>query len=156
MNRAIFILVLAISLSAGAQQILVRPYLQPGNSPSLTREHKVLIWQTDTIPGLFTVEYAVGPMDSMARIFTAKVTSVELNLPGAPSILYRAIMNLDFDNILIYNESCCIVREHWLPMDMKRVVDAIPSCIKWASYRLKAVAWCPTAQNSQPPPTQHT
>ena len=102
MNRAIFILVLAISLSAGAQQILVGPYLQPGNSPSLTREHKVLIWQTDTIPGLFTVEYAVGPMDSIARIFTAKVTSVELDLPGAPSILYRAIMNLDFDTEYSY------------------------------------------------------
>ena len=59
--RIVSILFLAlIQLSAFAQQIIVRPYLQPGNASGLSKEEKVLIWQAVGVPADFDVTYAGG------------------------------------------------------------------------------------------------
>ena len=65
MNR-IALLILISGLSANAQKILVPPYLQPGNTPTLSKEQKVVIWQTDSVPGNFRVECMAAP-ESSAR-----------------------------------------------------------------------------------------
>jgi hypothetical protein len=89
----------ALTLRAEAQQILVPPYLQPGDAPALNREQKVLIWQTDSIPGSFKVEY--GPAGKLDQ--AAKVTSVQLKLNAKTTYLYRATLSkLQFDTQYAY------------------------------------------------------
>jgi acid phosphatase type 7 len=46
----------AIAVSASAQTVLVKPYIQPGNPPA-DHDVKVLTWLTDQKPGAFVVEY---------------------------------------------------------------------------------------------------
>ena len=85
-----------INFLSDAQQIIVPPYLQPGNASTLTKEQKVLIWQTDSIPGKYKVEFALGSFGQ--KISVAKTTFVKLNLNNKTTFLYRAILTgLKFD-----------------------------------------------------------
>ncbi len=96
--RVVAVLLL-LSPGLFAQRILVPPYLQPGNAPGLNREEKVLIWQTDSVPGSFKVEYGLdGKLDQ-----TAKVTSVQLVLKAKTTYLYRSTLaRLQFDASYTY------------------------------------------------------
>ncbi len=77
----------ALVITAHAQTVVVKPYVQPGDGASLTgADSKVLIWLTDQKPGEFTVEFGtVGkPMQQ------AKITRLALDFeppkpkPAAP------------------------------------------------------------------------
>ncbi|HEX5170490.1 MAG TPA: hypothetical protein VFW11_15040 [Cyclobacteriaceae bacterium] len=59
--------------SSFSQEILVAPYIQPGNAPSFSLEEKILIWQTDSVPGKFKVEYTPGTITTDGSISAAKV-----------------------------------------------------------------------------------
>ena len=99
MRLLLIIILCAAGLSAKTQQFLVSPYLQPGNAPTLSREQKVLIWHTDSVPAIFHVEFAPGrSLDLVKKNSTAKVSSVQLNIAGTTTILYRATLTgLQFD-----------------------------------------------------------
>ena len=87
-----------------AQEILVAPYLQPGNASDLEKEEKVLIWQTDSVPGMFKVEFSKGSIFKKAK--TAKTSFVDLNFYQTPSKLYRArLRDLNFDSSYTYRVS---------------------------------------------------
>lgn len=95
---SLFLILTCSSLSA--QQILVRPYLQPGNAPDFTREQKVIIWQTDSVPVSFT---ARSQLKGRADWTPANVSSVELHLSGKGTRLYRAVADqLLFDTLYYY------------------------------------------------------
>jgi len=86
-----------------SQQLLVTPYLQPGNASTLSKEQKVLIWQTDSIPGNFTVNYSLKEFSNTDKIYTANISSVSLQLKGKPTRLYRATLEgLLFDTLYYY------------------------------------------------------
>ena len=71
-----------------AQEILVRPYLQPGNASSFDNEQKVLIWQTDSIPGNFIVTYKIkGEPENSTKTKNAKVSNVKLSLLNKTTFL---------------------------------------------------------------------
>lgn len=96
-------LLLLARLAVSAQEILVGPYLQPGNAPTLEKEQKVLIWQTDSIGGNFNVNFGVLKSPAAGQVFRATVSSVELKLKGKPTRLYRALMkDLLFDTTYHY------------------------------------------------------
>ena len=88
-----------------AQEILVRPYLQPGNASQLNEEQKVLIWQTDSIPGTFVVSYRMkGEPENSAKTATAKVSNVKLHLLNKTTFLYRSsLTDLMFDTSYQYD-----------------------------------------------------
>jgi len=90
--------------SAGAQQIIVPPYLQPGNASNLLRERKVLIWHTDSVPAEYKVEFGIGPrVDGMSKPSAAKVTSFQLQIYKNSTTLHRAQLNgLKFDETYSY------------------------------------------------------
>ena len=50
-----------------AQELLVKPYLQPGNASTLAKEEKVLIWQTDSIPANYTVQASLQNFTSSGK-----------------------------------------------------------------------------------------
>jgi len=85
-----------------AQQIIVTPYLQPGNVSTLAREQKTLIWQTDSVSGKFSVEYSlIAPPASKSS--AAKVSFVSLNLNKKTTLLYRSTLTgLKFDSEYAY------------------------------------------------------
>ena len=88
---------LLFHLSASAQQILVSPYIQPGNASTLDYEEKVVIWQTDSITGQFTVEYGKTP----GEYVSVNVQSTRLHLGNSHLILYRAVLpKLEFDEVV--------------------------------------------------------
>ena len=88
-------------IPASAQEILVKPYLQPGNASTFAKEHKVIIWQTDSIPGNFKVTYR---LKGSPKIYDAKISSVQLKLKGKTTHLYRAsLQNLKFDTLYTYD-----------------------------------------------------
>jgi predicted phosphodiesterase len=92
------------SFLANAQQILVPPYIQPGNAPNLNKEQKVLIWQTDSIPGKYAVEYTLNIPGQ--KTSTAKTSFVKLNLKNKTTFLYRAnLTGLKFDSEYSYKVS---------------------------------------------------
>jgi acid phosphatase type 7 len=92
------------SFLANAQQILVPPYIQPGNTPNLNKEQKVLIWQTDSIPGKYAVEYTLNIPGQ--KTSTAKTSFVKLNLKNKTTFLYRAnLTGLKFDSEYSYKVS---------------------------------------------------
>ncbi|HSI77181.1 MAG TPA: metallophosphoesterase [Lunatimonas sp.] len=93
--------------STYGQSLLVPPYLQPGDSPKLRKEQKVVIWQTDSIPGDFRVEWALGnSVESAPKRKSVKISSVKLHLNNETSYLYRATMKrLNFDEIYTYRVS---------------------------------------------------
>jgi 3',5'-cyclic AMP phosphodiesterase CpdA len=86
----ILIQLLACTVPAFAQQLLVPPYLQPGNASSLTKEQKVIIWQTDSIPGNFSVECTVYGQSS--KPIKAKPSITKLTLLNKTTLLYRATL----------------------------------------------------------------
>ena len=73
-----------------AQEVLVKPYLQPGNVSTLAKEEKVLIWQTDSIPATYTVQASLQNFTNAGKIIKAKASNVELKLKGKTTLLYRA------------------------------------------------------------------
>ena len=73
-----------------AQELLVKPYLQPGNASTLAKEEKVLIWQTDSVPATYTVQASLQNFTSSGKIIKAKASNVELKLKGKTTLLYRA------------------------------------------------------------------
>ncbi len=103
----LFFLSVFVLQSAFAQSILVPPYIQPGNTSTLAREQKVIIWQTDSIPGTFKVEFALGSsLTSAEKPLTTKVSFVKLNLLNKTTFLYRATLpNLQFDQTYVYKVS---------------------------------------------------
>ncbi len=98
---------MALSCSVMAQQLLVPPYIQPGNAPTLSREQKVIIWQTDSVPGAFSVDCTTGnSFDTGQKPVTAKISSVTLKLNNKTTILYRApLTGLKFDETYTYRVS---------------------------------------------------
>lgn len=100
-------IILVFLHSAYGQSIIVPPYLQPGNSPKLRKEQKVVIWQTDSVPGDFRVEWALGnSVESAPRPKSVKISSVKLRLNNETTYLYRArIRGLKFDEIYTYRVS---------------------------------------------------
>ena len=68
-----------------SQQILVMPYLQPGNASTLSKEQKVIIWQTDSIPGNFAVNYSLQEFSKADKFLTANISAVDLKLKGKPT-----------------------------------------------------------------------
>lgn len=95
-GRVIFLFLFGLIAfsSLQAQQILVPPYLQPGNSPTFSKEQPVLIWQTDSIPGEFKVEYVQGTtVEGATKPITSKVTSSKLFLKNKTTYLYRAVLS---------------------------------------------------------------
>jgi hypothetical protein len=84
-----------------AQNMLVHPYLQPGNASSLSKEQKVLIWQTDSVPGNFIVSFTPKGKQNQPR--PAKTSLVQLKLKGKTTNLYRAsLAKLLFDTVYYY------------------------------------------------------
>ncbi len=109
-NILLLLLISALQMAMGtvcAQKILVTPYIQPGNAPSLSKEQKVVIWQTDSVPGNFKVDFGTGPsLEQTPKLMTAKVTFVELKFPGKTTLLYRATLTgLQFDMEYTYRVS---------------------------------------------------
>src|SRR5258708_26984654 len=97
------VLLLIASGNLFSQRLLVTPYLQPGNASTLSKEQKVLIWQTDSIPGNFTVNYSLQEFGKADKILTAGVSSVDLQLKGKTTRLYRAMLEgLLFDTLYYY------------------------------------------------------
>lgn len=85
-----------INFSVHAQQILVPPYLQPGNAALLSKEQKILVWQTDSIPGNFKVEVSLAKPGQKKTI--VKPSVVQLSLKNKATFLYRATLpKLKFD-----------------------------------------------------------
>src|SRR6478609_16223 len=85
------------------QQVLVRPYIQPGDAPTLSKEKKVLIWQTDSVPGNFIASYRLKGTSNNDKISQARISNVELKLKGKATILYRAVLEgLLFDTVYHY------------------------------------------------------
>jgi predicted MPP superfamily phosphohydrolase len=75
------------------------PYIQPGNAPTLLHEEKVIIWQTDSLPGSFSVEYVRDKRYSQS----AMVLSTPLDLQNAHPVIYRAVLpNLQFNKQYYY------------------------------------------------------
>ena len=64
----------------------------------------MLIWQTDSVPGTFKVEYGQGTtLESVSKLLTAKVSSVTLRFRGVTTLLYRAqLSKLSFDDEYVY------------------------------------------------------
>ena len=72
-----------LPLAAGAQTILVQPYVQPGNGFSLaSNDVKVIRWLTDQKPGEFTVEF--GPQNALTNVTRAARVALDF-LPAKPS-----------------------------------------------------------------------
>ena len=57
-SLSLLLAMLLLDYTTIAQQLLVPPYLQPGNAPTLSKEEKIVLWQTDSLPGTYKVEYS--------------------------------------------------------------------------------------------------
>jgi len=83
-----------------AQTILVQPYIQPGNAATFSKEQKVLIWQTDSVPGNFRVTYQLKGSD---KVQEAKLSHNTLHVSNKTTRLYRATLSkLKFDTVYTY------------------------------------------------------
>jgi predicted phosphodiesterase len=101
-----FVFLLCIFSTAASQQLLVSPYLQPGNASTLSKEEKVLIWQTDSVPGNYKIEYLKGPFTGDAETSRAKISFIKLFLNNKTTFLYRArLSKLQFDELYSYRLS---------------------------------------------------
>lgn len=107
MRRFLCFFLLLGAFSTFSQQILVPPYVQPGNASNLSKEMKVVIWQVDSVKSGFTVHYVEGPtLEGAVKINEAKVTSEALTFFGRSSHLFRATLSsLDFDKEYTYRVS---------------------------------------------------
>ncbi len=93
--------VLFFALTAPAQTLLVRPYVQPGNGTSLTgTDVKVVAWMTDQKPAEFAVEY--GPTESYGQ--SAKPVQQALNVVSNQNYFTYAatLTDLPFDHEIFY------------------------------------------------------
>ena len=82
-----------------SQTIQVTPYIQPGNAPTLLQEEKVILWQTDSLPGFFTVEYGTNKRYNQS----ATVRSTALDLQNVHPIIYRTVLpDLQFNKQYFY------------------------------------------------------
>src|ERR1044071_6755980 len=98
----LLISILILHLSCSAQQILVSPYIQPGNASALDYEEKVIIWQTDSIAAKLTVQFG----KKRDEYVMAEVRSTVLHLGNREFILYRAVLpKLEFDETYHYRVS---------------------------------------------------
>lgn len=90
-----------------AQQILVPPYLQPGNAPTLSKEGKVVIWQTDSVAAAYLVEFTSGEsFTSTSKVMKSKVVATKLVLNRKTTWLYKATLpKLSFDQHYTYRVS---------------------------------------------------
>jgi predicted phosphodiesterase len=73
---------LALATPLAAQNVLVAPYVQPGNGTKLEgTDVKVLAWVTDQTPGEFAVEYGIGdtPLSQAAK---PQRTQLDFGLPA--------------------------------------------------------------------------
>jgi hypothetical protein len=107
---------LFVSFYSLSQEILVAPYIQPGNASSLSNEEKVVIWQTDSVPGSFHVYYTQGTFAESKKISNAKISVTELYLNRKTTFLYRArLPKLQFDNRYSYRVSLSnkTIAENW-------------------------------------------
>ncbi len=103
MRSVLLIILLFIGFLAQAQQVLVPPYLQPGNAPTLSKEMKVIIWQTDSVAATYKVEFAPGTTLEGAKVSVAKVSVDPLVFHGITTLLYRAqLTGLSFDTEYAY------------------------------------------------------
>ncbi len=103
MKYILFACLMGVVFTVAAQEILVSPYIQPGNASNLLREQKVIIWHTDSIPATFNVEFAAGSLEDAKKVSTAKISVITLKLGGKTSILYRAVLTgLKFDTEYAY------------------------------------------------------
>lgn len=104
MRLILFVVLLLIGSATFAQEVLITPYLQPGNAPSLSKEMKVVIWETDSVPGTFTVEYAAGStLEGVPKLSVAKISNDALTFGRFTYYLYRAPMTgLSFDTEYTY------------------------------------------------------
>ncbi|ERM81792.1 hypothetical protein P872_07680 [Rhodonellum psychrophilum GCM71 = DSM 17998] len=105
LQRIFFHSLFLLSIQSGfAQQILVPPYIQPGNAPNFFSEQKVVIWQTDSLRGNFRLEWGEGlSAISVKKFKSVKLSATKLNLNNASSFLYRGnIKGLKFDRTYVY------------------------------------------------------
>jgi hypothetical protein len=102
MKMRLLLLCVLFSCQCLAQTIQVTPYIQPGNAPTLSHEEKVIIWQTDSIPATFKVEYGTGKNYNLS----ATVNATPLDLGNVHPIVYRAVLpDLKFDKKYHYRVS---------------------------------------------------
>lgn len=96
-----FFATLLIQVTALCQTILVPPYLQPGNAPTLNKESKVILWETDSIEDNFQVSYS--STSEKKKLSVAKVSKTTLLLDGKRTLLHRALLpKLKFDEYYTY------------------------------------------------------
>ncbi len=99
-NISLVLLAAFLGFSSRGQQMLVPPYIQPGNATG--KEQKVLIWQTDSLPGNYKVEYFLNAPEHKTSL--AKITFVTLYLNKKTTLLYRAALTgLKFDSDYTYH-----------------------------------------------------
>lgn len=98
----LFVIFSVASAICSAQQILVPPYLQPGNTPTLNAEQMVIIWQTDTLSSKYSVECKLED-DASGKTVPVKISSVSLDFNKQISELHRAVLTgLEFDKTYTY------------------------------------------------------
>jgi len=103
-TTSLVILLTLVNFFTVAQHVMVSPYLQPGNASALNKEQKILIWQTDSIPGTYKVEFSLGTLGS--KTSEAKTSVVKLNFHNKTTLLYRAALTgLKFDSEYAYRVS---------------------------------------------------
>lgn len=89
----VFLALLLLGASLSAQNVLVKPYVQPGNGGSLKdSDVKVVAWLTDQVPCDFTVEF--GPKGARMRAMKPARVALDFKpaalLPPPPSSLVDA------------------------------------------------------------------
>jgi len=99
MRKCLFLSLLIVGFGASAQKIVVPPYLQPGDASTLSKELKVVIWQTDSVQGSYVVEYGEGSsLNGAGKISTAKVSVEPMTFGRRSTFIYRAsLTGLSFD-----------------------------------------------------------
>ncbi len=96
----LLLLLLLASTVASAQLFVVNPYLQPGQGHNFRHEHKVVVWQTDSTAGDFSVEYHKGKREDFVHgIKKAKIHRSTIRFGKTTYQLYHARLDhLDFDH----------------------------------------------------------
>lgn len=99
MRRLFLLSFLLVGFLAAGQQLVVPPYLQPGNVSSLSKEMKVVVWETDSIPGTFKVEFVEGKtFEGAAKVTLSKLSNQALTFGRRTTYVYRApLPGLKFD-----------------------------------------------------------
>lgn len=97
--RFLFILSLTVCTGVSGQMMVVNPYIQPGQGHNFRHERKVVIWQTDSTAGDFTVEYHKGKREDFIQgTRKARVERSVIQFGKTKYLLYRAFLDhLEFD-----------------------------------------------------------